>query len=159
VAIKKLELIDRLTERNLISDFFEDLAAGESLGRMEGRAARLGRDLSQAHVVLCAMPADDALERALASALPGSLFERRDDTLRALVRVSADDPSGPVEKARRVHHELASSAAIGISGMCVGPASFAAGFDEARQAMLAGRLLGRSPSVAEFESLGAYKYL
>lgn len=157
VAIKKLELIDRLTERNLITDFFDQLAAGESLGRIEGRAVRLGCDLSLAHVVLCAQPADDLLERALAGALPRSLFDRRDDTLRALVRASSEDPA--VEAARRVHEELGSSAAIGISGLCVGPASFVAGFEEARQAMLAARVLGRTPSVVAFESLGAYKYL
>ncbi len=159
VAAKKMQLIDRLTERNLIADFFEELAAGVSLGSMEGRAARVGCDLSRAHVILCAQPGDDVLERALASALPGSIFHRRDDMLRALVPATPADPARPVEAVRRVHEELGSSVAIGISGLCIGPASFSAGFEEARQAMLAARVLGRQPSVAAFESLGAYKYL
>jgi len=64
-----------------------------------------------------------------------------------------------VEAARRVHEQLPSSASVGVSGLCVGPASFAAGFEEARQAMLGAAVLRREPSVSTFESLGAYKYL
>ena len=47
VAIKKIELIERLTEKNLIKDFFEQLAGGNVLGAVEGRAARLGCDLDR----------------------------------------------------------------------------------------------------------------
>ena len=159
VAIKKIQLIERLTEKNLIKDFFEELAAGQALGNLEGRAARLGCDLSQPYVVLFAHPADDVLERALAAALPGSLFDRRDETLRALVRVTTADSAPVVEAARRVHEQIPSSASVGVSGLCVGPGSFAAGFEEARQAMLGAAVLRREPSVSTFESLGAYKYL
>ena len=43
VAIKKIELIERLTEKNLIKDFFEQLAGGSPFRDVEGtgRAARL----------------------------------------------------------------------------------------------------------------------
>ena len=56
VAIKKIELIERLTEKNLIKDFFEQLAAGSPFRDVEGRAARLGCDLDERYVVLAAAP-------------------------------------------------------------------------------------------------------
>ena len=87
VALKKIELIERLTEKNLIKDFFEQLARGESLPGLEGRAARLGCDLDQRYVVLAASPPADELERGLAAAVPGSLLDRRDEETRALLRV------------------------------------------------------------------------
>ena len=51
VGIKKIQVIEQLTEKNLIKDFFEELAGGHSRGDLEGRAARLGCDLDQPHVV------------------------------------------------------------------------------------------------------------
>ena len=48
VGIKKIQLIERLTEKNLIKDFFEELAGGRVSGDLEGRAARLGCDLDAA---------------------------------------------------------------------------------------------------------------
>src|SRR5262249_58261641 len=40
VGIRKIQLIERLTEKNLIKDFFEELAGGRPSGDLEGRAAR-----------------------------------------------------------------------------------------------------------------------
>jgi GAF domain-containing protein len=56
VAIKKIDLIERLTEKNLIRDFFEELARPHAGGELDGRAARLGCDLDTRHVVLVASP-------------------------------------------------------------------------------------------------------
>ena len=72
VGIKKVQVIEQLTEKNLIKDFFEELAGGHSRGDLEGRAARLGCDLEQPHVVLVAEPWSEALARALRSGAPGS---------------------------------------------------------------------------------------
>ncbi len=66
VGIKKVQVIEQLTEKNLIKDFFEELAGGRPRGDLEGRAARLGCDLDQPHVVLVAEPPDELFERALA---------------------------------------------------------------------------------------------
>src|SRR6187399_35153 len=85
VGIKKVQVIEQLTEKNLIKDFLEELAGGRPRGDLEGRAVRLGCDLDQPHVVLVAEPWSDGLERALRSAAPGSLFDHREDSLRALV--------------------------------------------------------------------------
>src|SRR5262249_43488414 len=56
VGIKKIQLIERLTEKNLIKDFFEELAGGRSSGDLEGRAARLGCDRGDPPVRLASRP-------------------------------------------------------------------------------------------------------
>lgn len=159
VGIKKIQLIERLTEKNLIKDFFEDLAAGRVAADLEGRAARLGCDLTAPHVVLAAEPSGDAFERALAAALPGSLFDRREQALRALLRVPPGGPDRVAEAVRRVHAQSGGDVPVGLSSACADPASFADGFEEARQALLGTAVLQREPSVTSFEELGAYKYL
>jgi GAF domain-containing protein len=159
VGIRKIQLIERLTEKNLITDFFEELAGGRASGDLEGRAARLGCDLREPHLVLAARPADDGLERALVSALPRALFDRRDDSLRALLRVGADGVARVVDAVRRVHGGLGKPVAVGLSSLCADVPSLTTGFEEAEQALLGTALLGREPGVIAFDELGAYKYL
>jgi GAF domain-containing protein len=159
VAIKKIELIERLTEKNLIKDFFEQLAAGESLPGLEGRAARLGCDLDKRHVVLASSPPLDELERALATAAPGSLFDRRDDSMRALLRVGPEGHEKLLEEVREIQEGLETPVSIGLSNVCRGAASFAAGFEEARHALLGTTVLQAAPGVMTYEDLGPYKYL
>jgi hypothetical protein len=159
VALKKIELIEDLTEKNLIKDFFEQLAGGAVLGSLDERAARLGCDLEARHLVIAASPASDRLEKELAALAPGSLFDRRDDSLRGLLRVP---PAGEVrllEGIRRVHAQLEQPVAIGVSNTCSGPGSFPAGFDEARYALLGSAVLQTRPSVKTYDELGPYKYL
>ena len=158
VALKKIELIERLTEKNLIKDFFEQLAGGESLPGLEGRAARLGCDLDQRYVVLAPSPPVDELERALAAAAPGSLFDRRDEEMRALLRVGPTGRSG-WSRIREIQETLATPVSIGLSNVCRGAASFAAGFEEARHALLGTTVLQATPGVMAYEELGPYKYL
>ncbi len=159
VGIKKIQLIERLTEKNLIKDFFEELAGGRGGPDLEGRATRLGCDLDEPHVVLAAEPADDALERALAALAPGSLFDRREDSLRALLRIPPGGPERLVTAVQRVHELGGREVAIGLSSPCAGAASFADGFEEARQALLGTAILKREQTVMTYEELGAYKYL
>ena len=159
VGIKKIQLIERLTEKNLIKDFFEELAGGRATGDLEGRAARLGSDLDTPHVVLIAEPADDALERALAAVAPGSLFDRREHSLRALLVVPPAGVERLLEDVKRAHAKLGHPVAIGLSSVCVGAASYATGFDEARQAVLGTAVVSRVPAVVSYEELGPYKYL
>jgi sugar diacid utilization regulator len=159
VAIKKIEVIERLTEKNLIKDFFEQLAGGKELAGLEGRAARLGCDLEQPHLVLTAVPPSDGLERALRTAAPGSLFDRRDDSLRALLRVPLGGVGHLVSAIRSVEQKLEAPAAIGLSNVCRGSASFPPGFEEARHALLGTTVLKGKPAVLTYDELGAYKYL
>jgi GAF domain-containing protein len=159
VAIKKIELIERLTEKNLIKDFFEELVRGAGPGELDVRAARLGCDLDERHLVLVAAPPSDALERALAAVARGSLFDRRDDSMRALLRISANEEARTIHRLRRIHGELGEPVAIGVSNPCTGAASFAAGFEEARHALVGTSVLQGEPGVMTYEELGPYKYL
>jgi GAF domain-containing protein len=159
VAIKKIELIERLTEKNLIKDFFEQLAGGRVAGELDGRAARLGCDLEANYLVLAASPADDELEKALRSALPGSLFDRRDESLRGLLRVPPGGDAHVLEKVRALQSELGGRVAVGVSNACRGASSFPAGFEEARHALLGTTVLQSRPTVMAYDELGPYKYL
>jgi GAF domain-containing protein len=158
VAIKKIELIERLTEKNLIKDFFEELVRGPAAGALDVRAARLGCDLDERHVVLVAAPPSDALERALGALGKGSLLDRRQDSIRALVRVP-DGETRLVRGLRTVVGDLDEPVAIGISNPCQGAPSFAAGFEEAHHALVGTSVLGPESSVMTYEDLGPYKYL
>jgi GAF domain-containing protein len=159
VALKKIELIERLTEKNRIKDFFEQLARGDALPGLEGRAARLGCDLDKRYVVLAASPPSDELERALAAALPGSLFDTRDDSTRALLRVHGDGPEPLIAEVRQIQAELDAPVSVGLSNLCRGAGSFAAGFEEARHALLGTTVLQGTHAVMTYEELGPYKYL
>jgi GAF domain-containing protein len=159
VGVKKVQVIEQLTEKNLIKDFFEELAGGRPGGNLEGRAARLGCDLSEPHVVLIAEPLDETLDRALRHAAPSSLFDRREDSLRALFRLQTPDAAPFLERVRRVHAELAHPVSIGVSSVCRGEETFADGFAEAQQALLGTIVLRGGPAILSFEELGAYKYL
>jgi GAF domain-containing protein/sugar diacid utilization regulator len=159
VAIKKIELIEHLTEKNLIKDFFEQLAGGRVLGTVGDRARRLGCDLDARHLVIAATPPSDRLERALAGVAPGSLVDRRDDLLRALLRIPAAGEDALLEALRRLEPELDDDVAIGVSNVCRGAASFRAGFEEARHALLGTGVLQTDGGVMTYEQLGPYKYL
>jgi GAF domain-containing protein len=159
VAIKKIQVLERLTEKNLIKDFFEDLAAQRGGGGLEGRAARLGCDLDLPHVVVAAVNADDRLAKAVASLARGSLLDTRDQALRALVPIGRDGADRVVGELRRVHAELEAPAAVGVSSVCVGAAALAQGFEEARHALLGAAVMRRDRGVLSYDELGAYKYL
>ena len=159
VGIKKVQVIEQLTEKNLIKDFFEELAGGNSRGDLEGRAARLGCDLEQPHVVLVAEPWSEALARALRTGAPGSVFDHREDSLRALVKLNSASSEAFLARLGRIHDALAESVAIGVSSVCQGEAAFAAGFAEAQQALVGTMVLAGKPTVLAYDDLGAYKYL
>jgi len=159
VGIKKVQVIEQLTEKNLIKDFFEELAAGRLRGDLEGRAARLGCDLDQPHVVLVAEPWSEALSRALRAAAPGSLFDRREDSLRALVSLSGSSIDAFLERLRRAHGELEAPVSVGVSSVCRGESSYADGFAEAQQALVGTAVISGTPSVLAYDDLGAFKYL
>src|SRR5207248_7415712 len=98
VAIKKIQVLERLTEKNLIKDFFEELAEHRGGEAIESRARRLGCDLAAPHLVLAATRMDDALERGIASLARATLIDRRDESLRALVPIGADGADRRLEE-------------------------------------------------------------
>ena len=159
VGVKKVQVIEQLTEKNLIKDFFEELAGGRPRGDLEGRAARLGCDLDQPHVVLVAEPASDALVRVLRGTASGSLFDHREESLRALVRLTTRSSDPFLERLRRAHGDLEQPVSVGVSSVCQGARAFADGFAEAQQALLGTVVLKGKSAVLTYEELGAYKYL
>jgi GAF domain-containing protein len=173
VAIKKVQLIDRLTERNAIKDLLEDLSNGRGTHvELEERAHALGCDLNGPHLVLEAAPrpgpaegtwddAAEALEAAASRAFPGSLFDRRDAAVRGLVRMNNHDEAAVAERLRDIHTRLTPvhPIAIGLSNRCEGASAYATGFGEAEHALVAASVVSSEPGVVGFDDLGAYKYL
>jgi purine catabolism regulator len=58
-----------------------------------------------------------------------------------------------------VQAELPNRIAVGVSNECAGVASFAAGFEEARHALIGQRVIQATDGVMTYEELGPYKYL
>jgi GAF domain-containing protein len=173
VAIKKVQLIDRLTERNAIKDLLEDLSHGNApAAELEERGAALGSDLTAPHLVLWAVPRPgpaeaawepvaESLEQAASRAFPGSLFDRRDAALRGLIRLGTTSDQPVAERLREIHGRLTGKHpfAIGLSNPCSGAAAFPNGFSEAEHAVVASSVVSADPGVVSFDDLGAYKYL
>jgi GAF domain-containing protein len=173
VAIKKVQLIDRLTERNAIKDLLEDLSHGNApAGELELRASGLGSDLARPHLVLQAVPRPgpasdewetvaELLEAAAARAFPGSLFDRRDAAVRGLIRLNGQGEASAAERLREIHERLTPRhpLAIGLSNPCEGAASYPTAFGEAEHAVVAASVVQSEPGVVGFDDLGAYKYL
>ena len=160
VGIKKVQVIEQLTEKNLIKDFFEELAGGHSRGDLEGRAARLGCDLDAAS---CRRSSPSRGARRSpghsAAAAPGSLFDHREDSLRALVRLTSRRARPSSRACGGSTRTLAEPVSVGVSSVCQGEAAFADGFAEAQQALVGTAVLGGKPAVLAYDDLGAYKYL
>jgi GAF domain-containing protein len=166
VAIRKIQLIERLTERNQLKDFFEDLGRGTPDG-LVARGRRLGIDLERAHLVLWARRFGDGevaeqlerLESALVRALPGSVCDRRDGGLRVLVPLGAGGEREALARLRTARGEVAPNIVVGVSSPCVGVDAYATGFEEALQAVSAAPVVQEHAAAVTFDDLGPYKYL
>ena len=188
VAIKRLQLIDWLKEKNLVKDFFEALQRDDAdTDDLRGQAARLRCDLNAEQVVIHAVPWTESPKRAgrralrassdsqpdwrqvatrlesrLRAELPGAIFDRRENSVRALLRVPSGDSDIPGLVRRAYELSGGSPAgplAIGISNICKGAASMAHGFDEAASAAQVGALLRGTAGVFTYEDLGPYRYV
>ena len=172
VGIKKIRLIEGLEERNLIKDFFADLAAGRFADGLSSRARRLGCDFAQPKLALVAIGWRDAndderataLERFRANlvrAMPGVLVDQRDEEAVALVPALGTDESDSLRRLEKALGEGANRLplVIGVSSPCLGAAALATGLQEARQAALAAPVIVDAPAVVPYDGLGPYKYL
>jgi GAF domain-containing protein len=157
-GIRKVRLIERLSERNLIRDFFDDLRAGRRGASLEGRAARLGCDLDTNHVVLAARPADDAFEKALHHGVPGALVDRRGDVALAVLPAPRGE-AALVDLVGKACTTTPAAVSVGLSGVCRGAAAVSVGFVEAHQALAGAALVRRDPTIVSYDELGPYKYL
>jgi GAF domain-containing protein len=168
-AIRKIQLIERLTERNQLKDFFEDLGRGVPDG-LVARGRRLGVDLERAHLVLWARPFGDAgaadvsdqlarLEATIGRALPGSVCDSRDGGLRILVPLGPGGERDVLARVRTARSEVAPDVVVGASNPCTGVAAYATGFAEALQAVSAAPVVQEQAATVTYDDLGPYKYL
>jgi GAF domain-containing protein len=172
VAIKRAELIEGLTNANIVKDLFEALAAGAS-AFAAGKAAEVRCDLSAPYLIVCAEPAAGREQssgewRAAAEALGRGLSEL---TARAAIEagpgpVRAVLPLGTrrqqrIEEVLRACRELGQvgGAAVGISELRDAPAGATRAYREAVDAATIGRVLLGEGGAISYSQLGAYRYL
>jgi sugar diacid utilization regulator len=176
VAIRQHELVERLLEKNLVSEFFRALTRRDGLVRAASLAARLGIDLDEHHAVVAITPwADDrdvrtagvtawnevaaVVESGLSTRMSGVVFDRTERTIRALVPMGEE----PDRILGDLHSMLTQGAtaelSIGISDPTTERASYPGAFEEALAAAEIGPLLRGGPGVTEFHGLGAYRFV
>lgn len=172
VAVKRAELIERLTNANAVKDMFEALAAGATAFAV-AKAAEVRCNLNEPFLMVCAEPAGElepasvqwreaagALGRALAGLAPHAAIEAGPGPVRAAVPLGV----GRAERAEqlvRSCHELGAQtgAAIGISQVRSSGAQATHAYREALDAATIGRALLRDGGAIAYSQLGAYRYL
>jgi GAF domain-containing protein len=172
VAIKRAELIEGLTNANIIKDLFEALAAGAT-AFAAAKAAEVRCDLTTPYLMICAGPAGtreqasgewriaaEALGRGLGGLAPRTAIEAGPGPVRALLSF------GPrrrptLEAVLAECRELGqrTGAAIGVSEPRESPADAAGAYREARDAATIARALRAQGGAIAYSQVGAYRYL
>ena len=97
LGLKRLQLVERLAERNLIKDLFDALAGGRSTAAIAAQARRLGIDAAGpgrgrvgaarrrpgGEASAAFLPAAEAFEAAALRDIPGALVDRAEDVAAA----------------------------------------------------------------------------
>jgi GAF domain-containing protein len=172
VAIKRAELIEHLTNANIVKDLFEALAAGATAFAV-AKAAEVRCDLTEPYLMICAEPAGglepasvewreaaEALGRGLAALAPRAAIEAGPGPVRAAIPIGAGRPER-AEELLRACQDLGrqSRAAIGISHVRGSGAEAARAYREALDASTIGRALLHDGGAIAYSQLGAYRYL
>ncbi len=172
VALKRAELIDRLTSANIVKDLFEALAAGATSFAV-AKAAEVRCDLTGPFLMVCAEPAGEreqaavewreaaeALGRGLSSQHARAAVEAGPGPVRAAIPLGVGRPER-VEELMRACEELGreTHAAIGVSHMHNVAAEATRAYREALDAATIGRALLREGGAIAYSQLGAYRYL
>jgi GAF domain-containing protein len=172
IAIKRVELIESLTNANIVKDLFDALAAGAA-GFAAAKAAEVRCDLTQPYLIICAGPvapgeqgssewlaAADAIGRELAELVSRTAVDAGPGPVRAVLPIGVVRPE-KLEELHRSLHELGrmGGAAIGVSELGQSPADSTRAYRESVDAATIGRaLLGNGGAIA-YSQLGAYRYL
>jgi GAF domain-containing protein len=172
VAIKRAELIENLTNANIVKDLFEALAAGATSFAI-AKAAEVHCDLTSPYLMVCAEPAGglepasvewreaaDVLGRGIAALQPHAAVEAGPGPVRAALSLGAGRPAR-VEELLRSCEELGrqTRAAIGVSQLRASGAEAARAYREALDAATIGRALLHEGGAIAYSQLGAYRYL
>ena len=172
IAIKRAELIEGLTNANIVKDLFEALAAGAT-AFAAAKAAEVRCELTAPYLLVCAEPAGgreqasgawrataEGLGRGLAELAPRVAIEAGPGPVRAVLGLGTRRAQR-AEEVMRACRELGvrSGAAIGVSELRDEPAGATRAYREALDAATIGRaLLGEGGAIA-YSQLGAYRYL
>ena len=172
LAIKRAELIEHLTNANIVKDMFEALAAGATAFAV-AKAAEVRCDLTGPYLMVCAEPAGgreqssgdwraaaEVIGAGLAALSPRAAIEAGPGPVRAALPLGSQSAQR-VEEVLRSCRELGerSGAAIGVSEKRERPAEATRAFREALDATTIARaLLGEGGAIA-YAELGAYRYL
>jgi GAF domain-containing protein len=172
VAIKRAELIESLTNANIVKDLFEALAAGATSFAV-AKAAEVDCDLTSPYVMVCAEPASglepasvewreaaEILGRGIAALQPRAAVEAGPGPVRAALPLGAGRAER-VEELLRSCEELGrqTRAAIGVSQLRASGAEAARAYREALDAATIGRALLHDGGAIAYSQLGAYRYL
>jgi GAF domain-containing protein len=172
IAMKRAELIERLTSVNIIRDLFEAVAAGAT-AFAAAKAAEIRCDLTAPYLMLYAGPAGDRdpasgewrtaaedVGRSLGALVPRSAIDAGPGPMRALV---AQRPQHGLNAQELLEacRELGSrtGSVIGISQQRDSPADSADAYREARDAATIGRALLPGGGALAYSEVGAYRYL
>jgi GAF domain-containing protein len=172
VALKKAELIERLTEENIVRDLFTALERG-LLEDAEGRARQARCDLDGAHVFVQVERAYDAeahepwpaiaehVESGLRRLVPGALCDAGGERVRALLPLAAGGSAHELDALDRALAQLGAldGTAIGRSDVHRGAAQARGGLREAADAARVAGALQRTGGTLAYRDLGAYRYL
>jgi sugar diacid utilization regulator len=172
VAIKRAELIESLTQANIVKDLFEALAAGAG-SFAAGKAAEVRCDLNEPYVLVYAQPAAGreqgsgewrAAAQALAAELSGlavrTAIEAGPGPLRGLL-VLGRRRAERVEELMRACRALAAEhgVALGMSDISAAPGEATRAYREALDASKIGCALLVEGGAIAYSELGAYRYL
>jgi GAF domain-containing protein len=167
VALKRAELIERLTEENLVRDLFEALTA-QRLEVATARARSVRCQLDREHVILRIEPAASApetwadtiglVEPALRRLAPTVVVDVQPDAVQAIVPPRVRSATGGLDQPLR---ELARERRliIGQSRVLRSAEESIQGMHEARDAARAGQALSSEGTLWPHQELGAYSYL
>lgn len=169
VALKKAELIERLTEENIVRDLFGALAEGH-LQDAEARARQARCDLDVAHVFVELGRAPDGAggplhsehaEAGLRRLVPRALCDAGGERVRALLPLTGGGSATELEALDAALAQLgaADGTAIGRSDVHRGAGEGRGGLREAADAAHVASALQPTGGVLPYRDLGAYRYL
>jgi GAF domain-containing protein len=172
IAIKRADLIEGLTNANIVKDLFEALAAGATTFAAT-KAAEVRCDLTRPYLIVCAEPAAgreqgsgewraaaELLGRDLAELAPRAAIEAGPGPVRAVLPLGAR-AAERIEGVGRACRELGRrrGAAIGLSELHDSPGDSARAYREALDATMIGRALLGPGGAIGYAEVGAYRYL
>jgi GAF domain-containing protein len=173
LALQKAELIERLTEENIVRDLFSALAEGAS-DVAEARARAAGWDISRPHVFVEVRPLDgpggetpwparaERVEGHLRRLAPGTLCDSGRRQLRALLPLAHPHGSEELGALDSALGELGRSehVAVGRSDPRAGARGSSESLREAADAaQIARALVAGEGGTMAYSELGAYRYL